>query len=116
MVIVWQGLRIETSVMVLGASVVAAVIVLILLYGLVRAILRSPFLLSRHLRRRALRGANAEAQPQSRGASPMTLVREANFPLCPPSNDQSRYSRPLALTRRSPARFLASTGGPMPLV
>src|SRR5579863_5129748 len=51
-IIVWQGLRIETSLLVLGAGLVAALVVLVLLWSLIRAILRSPRLLSRHLRHR----------------------------------------------------------------
>ena len=51
-VIVWQGLRVETSLMVLTASVAAAMAVLALIWSLIRAILRSPLLLSRHLRKR----------------------------------------------------------------
>ncbi len=56
-VIVWQGLRIETSLMVLGAGLVAALVVLALLWSLIRTILRSPGLLSRHLQHR--RGVRA---------------------------------------------------------
>ena len=56
-VIVWQGLRIETSLLVLGAGLVAALVVLVLLWSLIRAILRSPGLLSRHLQHR--RGVRA---------------------------------------------------------
>ena len=56
-VIVWQGLRIETSLMVLGASLVAALVVLALLWSLIRTILRSPGLLSRHMQHR--RGVRA---------------------------------------------------------
>jgi HemY protein len=51
-VIVWQGLRIETSLMVVAAAVVVAVAVLVLLVSLIRAMLRSPYFLSRHLRNR----------------------------------------------------------------
>ena len=35
-VIVWQGLRIETSLMVLGAGLVAALVVLALIWSLIR--------------------------------------------------------------------------------
>lgn len=56
-VIVWQGLRIETSVMVLAGALVVAVAALILIWSLVRAIVRSPAMLSQHLRDR--RGARA---------------------------------------------------------
>jgi HemY protein len=44
-VVTWQGRRIETSLMVLGAAVLAMMVVLALLWSLLRAILRSPFLL-----------------------------------------------------------------------
>jgi len=56
-VMVWQGLRIETSLLVLGVALVAALAVLVAIWSLIRAILRSPLLLSRHLRNR--RGARA---------------------------------------------------------
>jgi HemY protein len=58
-VIVWQGLRIETSLMVLVFAVIAAVAVLALLVSLIRAILRSPYFLSGHFSRR--RGEQAYA-------------------------------------------------------
>jgi HemY protein len=56
-VITWQGLRIETSLMVLGAAVLAAMAVLALLFSLLRAIVTSPLTLKRHLRHR--RGVRA---------------------------------------------------------
>ncbi|MGB6170419.1 MAG: heme biosynthesis HemY N-terminal domain-containing protein, partial [Xanthobacteraceae bacterium] len=56
-VIVWQGLRIKTSLMVLGAGLVTALVVLVLLWSLIRLILRSPGLLSRHRQHR--RGVRA---------------------------------------------------------
>ncbi len=51
-VVTWQGFRIETSLMVLGAAVLVAMAVLALLWSLLRAILSSPFILRRHLHRR----------------------------------------------------------------
>jgi HemY protein len=51
-VITWQGLRIETSVMVLGAALLAALLILALMLWLLLAIVRSPSLLRRHLHRR----------------------------------------------------------------
>ena len=51
-IVTWQGFRIETSLMVLGAAVLAAMAVLALLWSLLRAILTSPFMLRRHLHRR----------------------------------------------------------------
>ncbi len=50
--IIWQGWRIETSVMVLAAAALAAIVVILLLWTFVRAILRSPFTLRAHLHRR----------------------------------------------------------------
>ena len=50
--ITWQGLRIETSVMVLAAAVAAATAVLAVLWSLVGLMLRSPLLLRRHLQHR----------------------------------------------------------------
>jgi HemY protein len=51
-VVTWQGMRIETSLMVLGAAVLAAMAVLALLWTLLSALLRSPFMLRRHLHHR----------------------------------------------------------------
>ncbi len=56
-VIIWQGLRIKTSVMVLGFAVVVALVVLLLIWSVIRLILRSPGLLSRHRQHR--RGVRA---------------------------------------------------------
>ena len=56
-VVTWQGLRIETSLLVLGAATLAAVIVLSLILGLIRSIVRSPVMLARLLRNR--RGVRA---------------------------------------------------------
>jgi HemY protein len=58
--ITWQGLRIETSLMVLAVATLAAFAVLAMIWSLVRAILRSPLVLSRLLRtRRGLRAYEA---------------------------------------------------------
>jgi HemY protein len=56
-VVTWQGLRIETSLMVLGAALLAAMAVIALIWSLLRAIVRSPILFTRFLRSR--RGARA---------------------------------------------------------
>jgi HemY protein len=56
-VITWQGMRIETSLLIFGAATLAAVVILVLFWMLIRAILRSPFMLSRFLRHR--RGVRA---------------------------------------------------------
>jgi HemY protein len=56
-VITWQGLRIETSLMVLGAAILVLMAILALLFGLIRAVLRSPLVLANMLRSR--RGVRA---------------------------------------------------------
>jgi HemY protein len=56
-VITWQGLRIETSLMVMCAAIVAVLLLAALLLSLVRALLRSPLVLANRLRHR--RGARA---------------------------------------------------------
>jgi HemY protein len=56
-VVTWQGWRIETSLLVLGTAVIAAVVVLSLVFGLIRSIARSPLVLGRLLRNR--RGVRA---------------------------------------------------------
>ena len=56
-VVTWQGLRIETSLLVLGAAILAAVIVLSFVLGLIRWVVRSPIVLARLLRNR--RGVRA---------------------------------------------------------
>jgi uncharacterized membrane-anchored protein len=49
-VVVWQGLRIETPLWVLGAAILLAAIVLSFVLGFVRWIERSPIVLSRVVR------------------------------------------------------------------
>jgi HemY protein len=62
-VVTWQGLRIETSLLVLGAAIVAAVVVLFVILGFIRSIARSPVMLARMLRnRRGLRAYEAISQ------------------------------------------------------
>jgi HemY protein len=56
-VITWQGWRIETSLMVLGAAMLAAFVLLAIVWNLLRAIMRSPFMLRTFLHNR--RGARA---------------------------------------------------------
>jgi HemY protein len=56
-VVTWQGLRIETSLTVAGAVLLVAVIALYFLIAGIRAVLRSPFVLSRLMRNR--RGVRA---------------------------------------------------------
>jgi HemY protein len=61
--ITWQGQRIETSVFVLVAAVAAIVVLAVMLWSLVRAIVRSPDLVARYLRtRRGVRGYLAVSQ------------------------------------------------------
>ena len=58
--ITWQGWRIDTSVMVLAAAVAAVVVAAVLLWSLIRALIRSPDVLSLYLRtRRGVRGYQA---------------------------------------------------------
>jgi HemY protein len=56
-VITWQGLRIETSLMVLGAAVIAAMAAFAIVVGIVRSVLRSPGVLAGLLRNRRGRRA-----------------------------------------------------------
>ena len=58
-VIVWQGLRIETSLMVLGGAVLVLMAVLAFLWWLISLVLRSPTIVARMRRER--RGAHAYA-------------------------------------------------------
>jgi HemY protein len=59
-VITWQGLRIETSLMVLGAAILAAMALLALILGFITALLRSPGMLANRLRhRRGMRAYEA---------------------------------------------------------
>jgi len=56
-VVTWQGMRIETSLLVLGSALVAAFFALTLILSLIRTVARSPLVLSRLLRNR--RGVRA---------------------------------------------------------
>ena len=56
-VVTWQGLRIKTSLMVMAAALLVAVAVLVFVWSIVRAIVRSPVVLAR--RRRERRGVRA---------------------------------------------------------
>ena len=58
-IITWQHWRIETSLMVMGAAILAVVVMLILLWALLRAILHSPAVVSRFRQNR--RGERAYA-------------------------------------------------------
>ncbi len=51
-VVIWQGLRIKTSLMVLAGAVLLAMAAIALVWSILRAIMRSPSTLKRHLRRR----------------------------------------------------------------
>jgi len=58
--VTWQGLRIETSVMVVLIGLIALITLAIMLWSLLRMLLRSPTLMSRFLRsRRGSRGYHA---------------------------------------------------------
>jgi HemY protein len=50
--VTWQGWRIETSVMVVAAAALVALVVILVIWTLIRAILRSSFTLRAHLHRR----------------------------------------------------------------
>jgi HemY protein len=56
-VITWQGLHVETSLMVLGAAILAAMVMIAFVFSLIRAILSSPIVLARLQRHR--RGVRA---------------------------------------------------------
>ena len=56
-VVTWQGWRVESSLLVFGAAILAAAIVLSFIFGLIRWIVRSPMVLARLLRNR--RGVRA---------------------------------------------------------
>src|ERR1700720_946754 len=58
-VVTWQGFRIETSLMVMTAAAVAALAVLLIVWSIVRAVVRSPTVLAK--RRRERRGERAYA-------------------------------------------------------
>jgi len=61
--ITWQGRRIDTSVMVLVAAVAAIAVATVMLWSILRAILRTPDAVSRYLRiRRGVRGYLAVSQ------------------------------------------------------
>jgi HemY protein len=61
--ITWQGRRIDTSVMVLAAAVAAVAVATVMLWSILRAILRAPDVVSRYLRiRRGERGYRAVSQ------------------------------------------------------
>src|SRR5262245_16168803 len=56
-VITWQGRRVDTSVMVLLAAVAAVAVASVMLWSILRALLRTPDVVSRYLRiRRGVRG------------------------------------------------------------
>jgi len=62
-VVTWQGWRIETSLLVLAAAVIAAVAILSLIFALIRSVARSPKVLARLLRnRRGVRAYEAISQ------------------------------------------------------
>jgi HemY protein len=56
-VIIWQGLRIQTSLMVLGAAIVVFMAIIAAVWTLIRAVLRSPIVLANLMRHR--RGVRA---------------------------------------------------------
>jgi len=77
--VTWLGYRIETSVMVAALAVVALVLVIVLLWGIVRGILRSPEQVSLFFRhRRAVKGYLALSRGLiAIGAGDLRLARRA---------------------------------------
>lgn len=77
--ITWMGYRIETSLMVAALAVAALILVGVLLWGLVRGILRSPEQVSLFFRhRRAMKGYLAITRGLiAVGASDLTLARKS---------------------------------------
>ena len=78
-VITWMGYHIETSVMVAALAVAALVLVLMLLWGIVRGILRSPEQVSLFFRhRRAVKGYLAITRGMiAVGAGDLHIARKA---------------------------------------
>jgi HemY protein len=103
-VITWQGWRIETSLMVLAAAVVATMAALALVWSILRAVLSSPFQLRRHLHRR--RGERAYEAISSGlialGAGDLMQARKYTA-----EADRIAPSEPLALLLRAQAAQLA---------
>jgi HemY protein len=58
-IVIWQGMRMKTSPLVMAAALLAAVAVLVFVWSIVRAIVRSPAVLAK--RRRERRGTRAYA-------------------------------------------------------
>ncbi|HSI39456.1 MAG TPA: heme biosynthesis HemY N-terminal domain-containing protein [Xanthobacteraceae bacterium] len=106
--IVWQGWRIETSVMVAGAAVLAAMALAILLWGLLRLLLRSPDIVALALRnRRRSKGWSAVSRGLvAVGSGDLTGARRA-------AADAQRLigSEPLARLLAAQAAQLAGDAG-----
>jgi HemY protein len=58
-IVIWQGMRMKTSPLVMAAALLVAVVVLVVIWSIIRAVVRSPMVLAR--RRRERRGARAYA-------------------------------------------------------
>jgi HemY protein len=103
-VITWQGLRIETSLMVMGAGVVAAMLVLAAIWSLMRAILRSPFALARLRRhRRGIRAYEAISRGLiAVGAGDITAARKHSAEV-----NRLAHREPLALLLSAQSAQLA---------
>ena len=61
LIVTWQGMRMKTSPLVMAAALLVAVAVLVFVWSIVRAIVRSPAVLAK--RRRERRGALRAAEP-----------------------------------------------------
>ena len=91
-VITWQGLRIETSLMVFAAAVLVAMAVLALIWSLVRAIVRSPF---------CCRGTCAIAA----ACAPMRRSRTGSSRSAPATSPPRKSTPPRSTGSRPPSRW-----------
>src|SRR5258707_6859580 len=107
--ITWQGRRIDTSVMVLAAAVAAIAVATVMLWSILRAILRAPDVVSRYLRiRRGERGYRAVSQGliavgsgDARAAKKITAQAVRIAPPSPPAPPRRAPTAPTS--RRSDA-------------
>jgi HemY protein len=105
--ITWQGERIETSVMVLVAAVAAVAVAAVVLWSIIRAIVRAPDALARRQRaRRGARGYRALSQGLiAVGSGDVRAARRF-------TSEAGRFapSEPLTLLLRAQAAQLAGDG------
>ena len=109
--ITWQGWRIETSVMVLMVAVAGIAALAVMLWSIVRAILRSPDILWLYLRtRRGVRGYLAVSQGLIAVGSGDVRAPRANSPTRPTASRRTSRSRCCSARRprSSPATATAA--------